>query len=179
MPSKDDIALRPRFKFGINKDNEVILEAFEQAKSNQSLFILTRIDNHVFIRFSNEKQNFWSPQLHLNINKIDENSSIVSGLIGPNPTVWTLFMFLHFMVAGLFIAFGIWTYTNIRLSNSYSIQICFMLLTIIMWFLLYFIGRLGKASCGNEIEKLSEFMHGVLNKTNKPQTETDLELRLN
>ncbi len=73
-------------------------------------------------------------------------------------------MFLHFMVAGLFIAFGIWAYTNWCLDKSYAIQISIMLLMVIIWFVLYFGGRIGKASSKNEMHELHNFMHRVLNK---------------
>jgi len=96
MLSPNEIALRPRFKFGINKNNETILSAFEEAKEDKSTFIISRIDNHVFIRLANERGNFWSPQIHIEVNAIEEKSSIVNGLAGPNPTAWTLFIFLHF-----------------------------------------------------------------------------------
>ncbi|PKQ46931.1 GTP-binding protein [Confluentibacter flavum] len=162
MLSKNDIALRPRFKFEINKDKDTVLNAFVEAKSAQSLFIITRIDDHVFIRKSNVHSTFWSPQLQIEVNKIEEHSSSVSGLVGPNPTVWTLFMFLHFMVAGLFIAFGIWAYTNISLNTSYIIQISFMLLMVIIWFLLYFVGRIGKDSSDEEINDLYVFMQKTI-----------------
>lgn len=162
MHSKNDIALRPRFKFDINKNSEVLLSAFEQAKSTQSLFVITRVDNHVFIRKSNEHRHFWSPQLQIEITEIDELSSSVSGLVGPNPTVWTLFMFLHFLIAGLFIAFGIWAYTNITLKTSYIVQISFMLLMVIIWFLLYFLGRIGKDSSDEEINDLYVFMQNTM-----------------
>lgn len=162
MLSKNDIVLRPRFKFGINKNKDIILNAFDEAKSTQSLFIITRIDAHVFIRKSEKNRPFWSPQLQIEITEIEEHSSSISGLVGPNPTVWTLFMFLHFMVAGLFIAFGIWTYTSITLNIGYVMQVSFMILLVIIWFLLFFFGRLGKESSNQEINDLYAFMQKTI-----------------
>ncbi|WP_242202602.1 GTP-binding protein [Aestuariivivens insulae] len=162
MPISNDIVLRPRFKIEIPRNNQSVLSDFEQAKSTQSDFIVNRIDDQVFIKFPKHKQHFWSPQLHLEINEVDENSSLLYGLFGPNPTVWTLFMFLHFMVAGFFIAFGIWTYTNWTLGNSYTIQLSLMLLMVVIWFVLYFAGRIGKDSSKGEMHKLHDFMTHVL-----------------
>lgn len=162
MTTPNTIVLRPRFKLELNKHNEIILKAFEKAKSEQSDFIVSRIDDHVFIKLPKSKQHFWSPQLHLEINAINEKSSLLHGLFGPNPTVWTLFMFLHFMVAGLFMAFGIWAYTNHRLNSDYGIQISLMLFMVLIWFSLYFAGRIGKASTKNEMLKLHHFMNKTL-----------------
>jgi len=142
--------------------NETVLKDFEIAKSSQKEYIVNRIDDHVFIKFPKQKQHFWSPQLHLEINEVDEKSSLLHGLFGPNPTVWTFFMFLHFMVAGLFIAFSIWAYTNWALKSSYALQVSLMLFMVIVWFALYFAGSIGKASSKNEMLELQEFMNKVL-----------------
>jgi hypothetical protein len=163
MSMPNEIVLRPRFKFDINQINETLLKEFEKQKNKQSHFIITRIDDHVFIKFPKDKQHYWSPQLHLEINEKDENSSTVHGLFGPNPTVWTFFMFLHFIVAGLFIAFSIWTFTNITLNDSYAIPLFLALLTILFWFTLYFIGRMGKVKGKPEMILLYNFMQKHLN----------------
>lgn len=158
MALSNDIVLRPRFKFDVKSNNEKLLEGFEAVKLKQSEFILSRVDDHVFIKFPKHKQHFWSPQLHLEINVKDSENATVHGLFGPNPTVWTLFMFLHFIVAGLFFGFGIWAYTNITLGNSYAIQLFLTLFMVVIWFVLYFAGRIGRAKGQPEMHQLHGFM---------------------
>ena len=159
----NDIVLRPRFKIELKQSNEDALKAFEDEKTKQSEFIISRIDDHVFIKLPKNKQHFWSPQLHLEINEINKNASLLHGLFGPSPTVWTLFMFLHFMVAGLFIAFVIWAYSNYALKTSYIMQIWGMVFMTIIWFGLYFGGRIGRASSKTEMLALHNFMNSTLN----------------
>ena len=162
MPTTNNIALRPRFKIALAKHNETVLKAFETAKTSETDFIITRLDNHVFIKFPKHKQHFWSPQLHLEINEVDKNTSLLHGLFGPNPTVWTMFMFFHFIVAGLFIAFGVWAYTNWSLKSAFAIPVSLMVLMVIIWIALYFAGSIGKASSKNEMHELNDFMHTIL-----------------
>ena len=163
MSTTNEIVLRPRFKFPVKADNEMLLTLFENTKNTQSDFIVSRIDDHVFIKIPKIKQHFWSPQLHLEINKNDASSgSIIYGLFGPNPTVWTMFMFFHFVIAGLFIGFGIWSYVNWSLGNSYAIQLFVTLLMIVIWFALYFGGRLGKKTGMNQMHELHHFMRDTL-----------------
>ncbi len=165
MELSNDIVLRPRFKFEVEATNETLLKGFEQQKETQTDFVVTRIDDHVFIRFPKTEQHYWSPQLHLEINENGENSSTVYGLFGPNPTIWTMFMFLHFVVAGLFIAMAIWAYTNITLDKSYAIQLFLTLLMVVVWFTLYFVGRMGKSKGTPEMYKLHAFMRDTLRET--------------
>jgi len=162
MTISNEIVLRPRFKLEIQANNNSILESFEENKKNQTEFIVSRVDNHVFIRFTKKNQHFWSPQLHLEINEASEDRAIVSGLFGPNPTVWTMFMFFHFIVAALFFGFGIWAYTNANLGNSFALQLSLSLFMILIWCLLYFAGRIGRAKGKPEMQLLNSFMHKIL-----------------
>ena len=60
MATTNDIILRPRFKIEIPKNNETVLQMFQDSKKTQSDFIVNRIDDHVFIKFPKQKQHFWS-----------------------------------------------------------------------------------------------------------------------
>ncbi|WP_299103399.1 GTP-binding protein [uncultured Winogradskyella sp.] len=163
MALSNNIVLRPRFKYDIPTNNDILLNAFEKLKTSQSKFVVSRIDDHVFIKFKKKDQHFWSPQLHLEINIEEKDKSVIHGLFGPTPTVWTLFMFLHFVVAGLFTGFSIWTYTNYTLKSNYSIQFFLALLMILVWFILYFAGRIGRSKGMPEMHQLNNFMNEVLN----------------
>jgi len=154
----NEVVLRPRFDFEKNNNNEELLTLFDKAKNDQSDFIVSRIDNHVFLKLPKSKQHFWSPQLHLEIDEIDGNTSRIHGLFGPNPTVWTMFMFFHFLVVCLFLGFGAWAYSNWSLESSYAIQLSLMLFMVILWFILYFVGRLGKKAGMDEMYLLQGFM---------------------
>ncbi|NND53133.1 MAG: GTP-binding protein [Flavobacteriaceae bacterium] len=163
MSLPNEIVLRPRFKIDLDRSNQEALKSFEDAKTTQSKFSITRIDDHVFIKRPRHEQQFWSPQLDLEIIAHSDNHSVVHGLFGPKPAVWTMFMFLHFVVAGLFIGFGIWAYTNWSLGYDYMVQLAITLLTVLIWFVLYFAGRMGKASGKDEILELYNFMKQILN----------------
>jgi len=162
MHLSNEVVLRPRFKFELKSSNEEALKLFEDSKNTQSDFIVSRIDDHVFIKFPKEKQHFWSPQLHLEINELNNNSSTLYGLFGPNPTVWTMFMFFHFIAIGLFIGFGIWAYTNWSLDNTYAFQLFLTLFMVVIWVGLYFAGRMGKKTGMDEMYLLHHFMRDTL-----------------
>ncbi|MFB9057388.1 GTP-binding protein [Mariniflexile ostreae] len=167
MALSNDIVLRPRFKFEIPRTHASVLRDFEKTSSTQTDFIVSRVDDHVFIKLPKAQQLFWSPQLHLEINEVNKDTCMLHGLFGPNPTVWTLFMFLHFMVAGLFIAFGIWGYTNWTLNQTFAIQTSLMVLMVVIWIALYFAGSIGKVSNKKEMHALNDFMYHVLKQEKK------------
>ncbi len=162
MSLENDIVLRPRFKIELDKNNQEVLKIFEEAKNTQKDFIVSRVDDHVFIKIPRADQHFWSPQLHLEIMEVEEDSSRLFGLFGPNPSVWTMFMFFHFMVVGLFLGFGIWSYTNWTLKTDFAIQLFVAIFMIVLWVALYFGGRLGKATGRDQMILLHNFMNNLL-----------------
>ena len=162
MSLENEVILRPRFKIKLNLNTKNALKTLEESKGSQKDFIISQVDNHVFIKIPKKQQHFWSPQLHLEIDEIDEHSSELRGLFGPKSSVWTMFMFFHFAVVGLFICFGIWAYSNWSLKTSYGLQIGLMIAMIVMWFVLYIAGRLGKLKGKDEMKKLWNFIEDIL-----------------
>ncbi|MDC8003115.1 GTP-binding protein [Aureisphaera galaxeae] len=157
-----EIALRPRFKIELEYPKEQALSWFAEAKEHTDAYIVHCVDDHVFIKIPKEKQHFWSPQLDIEIISFEDNHCTLHGLFGPKPSVWTLFMFIHFLVATLFIGMGIWVYTQISLGAPYAVQLTVMALLVLLWFVLYFAGRMGKATGHDEMLELYQFMKGVL-----------------
>mgnify|MGYP006959937810 CR=1 FL=1 len=110
---------------------------------------------------SNDLEDLIMYGLEINKNE-DETSSTIYGLFGPNPTVWTMFMFFHFVVIGLFFGFGVCASTNWSLGNDFTIQLFITLFMIVIWFALYFGGSLGKQSGMAEMHLLHHFMRDTL-----------------
>ena len=156
----NDIVLRPRFQLDLKGEKNALLEAFEKGQKNP--ITVKRLDDHLFIKFEKKETNFWTPQLHLEINEIDAHNSKLYGLFGPNPTLWTFFMFIHFGVATLFIILGIWAYVSATLGKPYVLQVVLMVLLALVWIALYVFGRLGKRKGRPQMEILHRFMMQIL-----------------
>lgn len=162
MELGEEIVLRPRFTLELTHTPEAALSAFENVKNNSEAVVVTLVEQHVFLKIPKHLQHFWSPQLDLEILSFEEGKTTLRGLFGPKPSVWTMFMFLHFAVASLFIAFGIWAYTNSSLNTPYGLQLVLMALMVLAWFVLYTAGRMGKQASKKEMQKLYVFMKKTL-----------------
>ncbi|MFP2997126.1 GTP-binding protein [Spongiivirga sp. MCCC 1A20706] len=154
----NEIVLRPRFQLDFEESNEKLLQIFESNYDSDNRFLVKRVDDHVFIKMNENEAHFWSPQLHLEINATDEGSSKLYGLFGPNPTLWTFFIFLHFGIGTIFIIFGIWAYSNWSLNISYIPQITLCMLMVLLWIILYVFGRIGKSKGKEQMQLLYDFM---------------------
>lgn len=161
MYINEDIVLRPRFKRDLSLTRDAFLAIINKHKENK-LYIISVVDDHVFIRFPKNKSHFWSPELHLEIQETANKKLYIKGLYGPKPTVWTMFMFLHFVVAGLFIASAIWLYTRHTLDKSLRMPIILIILMILVWVTLYILGRMGRKTGENQMRELHDFLNKIL-----------------
>ena len=159
-PLANDIVLRPRFQLELSGTTEEVLQSFENSENDY--LIVKRLDEHIFIKFNKKNIHFWSPQLHLEIEARDDTNSKLYGVFGPNPSLWTFFMFLHFGVATIFIILSIWAYSSSTLNKPYTLQVGLMGFMTVLWFVLYFFGRIGKRKGKPQMQKLYRFMMEVL-----------------
>lgn len=161
---KNDVVLRPSFKKELKKPSEQVLNDFEAEINQANHVIISRLDSHIYLKINKEDQHYWSPQLHLEIDEESESTSLLYGVFGPNPAMWTMFMFFHFIVIGFFIGFAVWAYSNYSLEEPYLNQMILAFTMVLLWFILYFIGRMGKATGNSQMHVLYDFMNVVLHK---------------
>ncbi|WP_435414524.1 GTP-binding protein [Polaribacter aestuariivivens] len=154
-----ELFLRPRFSIDLDENSDVVLNRFiEVLKSNKNNFRGTIVNEHIFISIPKKEEHFWSPQLHLEILDRGENVSELKGLFGPKPQVWTLFMFVHFIIGISFLGFCVFLYTRLSLNESLFFPIIMIIFLPIIWVLLYFLGKIGKDTGKPQMKKLHDFM---------------------
>ena len=159
------IFLRPRFKMDFNESQQELLEKFRKNLEDDNCKYCSKIvDGHIVIDVPIEENHFWSPQLNIEIEKGEEDKTIVKGLFGPKPQVWTLFMFFHFAVAVAFIAFSVMAYVQWTLKSDYIFALTMVISLQILWIIMYFLGRIGKKTGYKQMNELHEFMMSTLGK---------------
>ncbi|MDN3641757.1 GTP-binding protein [Lutimonas halocynthiae] len=147
-PIHDDelnrILLKPRFKLKFEASKEEILQQFKESLERKDCIYNSQIiDHHIVIDVPELEEHFWSPQLHVEIEK-EDGITVVKGILGPRPKIWTFFMFLHFIVAIAFFVFFVIFYSRWSLDQEYKLAMMMCFLMPFVWIALYFIGQLGK-----------------------------------
>lgn len=161
--TSNEIFLRPRFRLDFDESQEALMTKFkDNLNKGECKYCSKIVDKHIIIDVPFEEDHFWSPQLNIEIVEGEETVSVVKGLFGPKPQVWTMFMFLHFVGGILFIVALVLLYVNWTLNKSLTFPTIVVIMTPIIWFSLYFIGRLGRRKGRKQMGELHQFMMNTL-----------------
>lgn len=156
------ILLKPRFKLKYSDPKEAIIDQFRVDLSSESCPFPSKIvDHHIVIDVPQGTEHFWSPQLHVEVE--DEGEvTIVKGILGPKPKIWTLFIFFHFAVAVTFFVFFVIFYSRWSLDQDYTMSMTMCILMPVLWVALYFAGQLGKKFGYDQMQELHGFLINAL-----------------
>ena len=163
MDIENSIELRPRFQKDVPKSMDAILENANKLKIEvKDDYRIKVSDHHIYFFITLAKRKYYSPHLHIELFKNEDNSTHIKGLFGPNQTVWTFFMFLHFIVGGVFLIFMMMAYSHWSLKQSVVIDFSMMFFMTIIWILLYFQARINRKKCAPQMYKLEGLMNRIL-----------------
>jgi len=87
--------IRPRIRFeSIHSAKTISNIISKKLKEDNSLIQGQVLSGFATIYPNHKDQHFWSPQLTITVEDL-ETGSLVRGLYGPKPTVWTMFIFFY------------------------------------------------------------------------------------
>jgi hypothetical protein len=90
--------LRPRNRYRSELPKQEILNMIDEGLKERK-FPVTGIvvQEHAFIRIPEKDQHYWSPEMHVWARE-EEKETIIYGVIGPKPMIWTMFIFFYTVV---------------------------------------------------------------------------------
>jgi hypothetical protein len=142
MELDNNVVLRPRFHKDVDMAISEIIERATKLKEEVKEDYRVKIsDHHIFLFILLAKRRYYSPHLHIELSENEDKTTHVKCLFGPDQTVWTFFMFLHFFVAGVFLVFAMFAISDWMLNASVTKDLMVMGLMVVVWFLLYFIAK--------------------------------------
>lgn len=90
--------VRPRFKIRVPYTPGQVAEKFQSALEKETASCCGRVyatSARLYLPY--EDQHYWSPQLSMTFEE-DEEETVLRGLYGPRPTVWTMFVFFYALI---------------------------------------------------------------------------------
>ncbi|MBC9796840.1 hypothetical protein [Sinomicrobium weinanense] len=152
----DQIALDPQFAVELPKNKNSVLSTL--LRVNNPSYKITRVDDRIFIAMSEKKEEWWSPQLQLEVNRIDESRSMLSGWVAPRSLLWNTLLGLQLLAGFTFMGCAIWVYLNWT-AGTVILPLVLAILMVPAWITLYFVRRSGKSKGRPFIYGFYEFLN--------------------
>lgn len=153
---------RPRFKRITSLSTEDFEQRIkEELKKPKTPCVGVIIPEHIVLKIPLDERHFWSPQVSLSLEELEDGGTLIRGLYGPNPTVWLLFTFGYVLIGTM--AFFALMVGLSRLSLGLSAPI--------LWLLpvfggaaigLYFMAQIGQKIGAEQTFMLHHFVEEVL-----------------
>jgi hypothetical protein len=158
----EQLQLKPSFKVEI--DNIDILHQFSEHRKAKTLenIEIKLLDDHVWLSIPEVNKKYYSPRLHIEVEH-QEKQCVLHCTFGPDPNLWTMFMFVHFFLALSFMGLLTWFYTNITLDHSNLIVYILMAFIALCWIGLYVFARQNREKAAPQsrllLKALSRLIH--------------------
>lgn len=118
MSTNNTHQIRPRFQLSNPKPAEELMSLLVDRIPNTTATIHgSTVGFHASIKLSEQEQEFWSPQLDIEIEEA-EKGSVIKGLFGPRPNLWLLYMFLYLCCGFVLIFSLIAGFSQLSMENT-------------------------------------------------------------
>ena len=112
-----------------------------------------------------EDRHYWSPHLSVTIEEeIDGKGSLIRGLYGPSPAVWTMFVFVYGIIALAIVIALVIGFANMSIDESGAILWAVPFL-IILLASMYLVSFYGQKKGHNQIEDIHHFFESCIGQT--------------
>lgn len=155
--------VRPRFKIYLPNTIEDLTKKIKDSLRTPKVQCRGKvIHGHITLFMPEEQQHYWSPQLSINIEDNDEGEgSVLRGLYGPRPSVWTMFVFFYAAIGFAIMVISIIGFSRLTLEKSATI-LWFIPALCILFLTLYLVAYFGRKLGHDEMETLHVFLENAL-----------------
>ncbi|SFW33554.1 hypothetical protein SAMN02927921_01189 [Sinomicrobium oceani] len=155
----DKIALDQQFTVELPKNKNSVVSTF--LRNSNPLYRVTRPDENTLIIMSETEENWWSPQLYLEVNKVDESRTLLFGWFAPRSLLWNTLLSLQLFVGLACLITGTWIIVAWSASSTEGIAFLWWIfpITLAIWGMLYAIRSAKKARGKTFIYGFYEFLN--------------------
>ncbi|MCF6342966.1 MAG: hypothetical protein L3J31_09205 [Bacteroidales bacterium] len=125
--------------------------------------------NHAYLKIPEDEQDYWSPELHVTVEGV-EGGSLVNGVVGPKPKIWTMFMFFYTGIIVIFIFGGALGVSQWMLGMNapwlWSIP-----LAAFLWLVVFLAAKFGQRQANRQMARLRNFLDLALEEAESKKEE--------
>ena len=159
--TEEQFRVRPRFRLESPYSPKTLEEKIEKALAKEDATCKGQvIPGHVTLFLPPQEQHYWSPQLSLTFEET-EAGSLIRGLYGPRPQVWTMFVLFYSIIGFAALIVLVFGFSYWSLNKPAGILWLVPVLAII-FLSLYLVAYYGQKLGNEQIKTLHDFIDDIL-----------------
>lgn len=166
--TKHSYAMKTQTKFKTHfekttpKSTDEIKAACDRIKSyEQQDFDIRSNGNHIWVEVGEKKQHYWSPMLHLKLEKSGDDRTYIKGEFAENPLLWVAFLAIKIGSIGIFFLSLVIAYFKWNAGWNFNTELFLMFAMVTVWFTMYLTSENYKRKGASQIKKLHEFVDAI------------------
>lgn len=166
ISQKTGFQIRPRFevdcKFSVEELKTIMKSALKSADAPCDGKVRY---GYVSLFPKEEDKHYWSPHLSVTIEEHESGEgSLIRGLYGPSPAVWTMFVFVYGIIAIAIVIVTVIGFANISIDESGAILWTVPLLILLLGSM-FLVSFTGQKKGHNQIEGIHHYFESLIGQT--------------
>jgi len=157
---KQTLAIRPRCSLSTTLSTDEIMHSIVSKLRDSEEVAGNTLLNHAYLKIPEAEQNYWSPELHVTVEAV-EGGSLVNGVVGPKPKIWTMFMFFYTGIIIIFLFGGALGISQWMLGMS-APWLWSMPAAVFLWGVVFFAAKFGQRKANKQMGRLRNFLDVAL-----------------
>lgn len=154
--------LRPRFKMETTYAAELLKKKLQESLKQEHATCTGVVNpGYVTLYIPPQHRHYWSPQLNLTFEETGRGS-LIRGLYGPRPVVWTMFVFFYSIIGLAVLFIGILGFSLWMLGKPATI-LWLVPILILVFLSLYLVSHFGQKLGEKQMITLHKFLVNCTN----------------
>ncbi len=162
---KDEFGIKLKKRYEVTGNPEEILNVFKNKLNEKNDNVYGHVVNEkVFLKIPPAQHEWWSPQMTISVEKCEEDpaKTKIFENIGPNPSTYTLTMFIFFGAGTTIVLSLMWLFSLLTLGHDYTTALTVISVAVVLIAIVFFIIYSGRRKARTQMEQLREFVDSLL-----------------
>ncbi|RZJ66383.1 MAG: hypothetical protein EOO50_09920 [Flavobacterium sp.] len=129
--------------------------------SSNPNYIIKHNGNHIWLEMGQEKQEFWSPLLHLELRSNDDQT-FIKGEYVKQPLLWVAHLLIRIVSVAIFTVSLVSIYLKSAMRESFKLELLMMFAMVTVWFAMFLVSQWNRKKASEQAEELRRLMENIV-----------------
>ena len=165
--------IRPRFKLRTAHTQEEIFDLLNDFCVSDDSVDGKKVYDQYYLDIPKKDRHFWSPELRVTLEEDEdfEGKTLVRVMVGPQYTVWSMFIFIYVFLGVVALFGGLYGFSQLSLGHS-TLWIWCMPFALVLFVSVYIIAKMGQRTGRDHTLHLVSVLYHAMGDENLERVES-------